>query len=131
MKINLTPKKVFLIDCLGALLSAFLLGIVLVSLERLFGMPPGILYFLALLACVFALYSFWNYRNLREKWQPYLKAIAFANLFYCGLTLGLVIYFRGNLTTLGFLYFGLEILVILALVKVELTFTSRAGTSGN
>ncbi len=123
---TLTPRRVFLIDSIGALLSAILLGIVLVNFEKVFGMPSRVLYFLALLACVFAVYSYWNFRNLKEHWQPYLRAIALANLSYCFLTIGLVIYFSNALTVLGFLYFGLEILVILSLVIFEFRFiTSR------
>ena len=38
---NLTPKKLFLIDGIGAVLSAFLLGVVLVKLQSLIGMPTN------------------------------------------------------------------------------------------
>lgn len=36
---NINPKKLFQIDAFGATLSAVLLGIVLVKLERFFGIP--------------------------------------------------------------------------------------------
>jgi hypothetical protein len=52
---NTNPKKLFLIDGLGALLSAILLGVVLVQLEYLFGIPKSTLYFLASLPCLFTI----------------------------------------------------------------------------
>jgi len=121
----LTPKKLFKLDSIGALISAFLLGVVLVNMEKVFGMPSRILYFLALVACIFAVYSFWHYRNIKENWQAYLKAIALANLAYCCLTIGLLFYFRQQLTILGFLYFGMEVLVIVSLAVFELKYVYK------
>ena len=60
------PKKLFLIDGLGALVSAFFLGVVLVRLESFFGIPPFILYFLAFLPCLFAAYDFFCYLKVKE-----------------------------------------------------------------
>lgn len=124
-KITLSPKILFLIDGLGALLSAFLLGIVLANLEPTFGMPVKILYFLSALACLFALYSFWNFWKFKETWKPYLRVIATVNLMYCLLTASLVIYFRQELTTWGWLYFLLEMVVIIGLVVVEFKTASK------
>jgi len=58
MKTTIHPKKLFATDCLGALLTAVVTGIVLVQFESVFGMPRNSLYFLSGLACLFALYSF-------------------------------------------------------------------------
>lgn len=118
-KIALSPQTLFLIDGLGALLSAFLLGIVLTYFESTFGMPHKVLYFLSAFACLFALYSFWNYWKFKENWKPYLRVIATVNLLYCLLTASLVIYFRQELTTWGCLYFLLEMMVIIGLVVLE------------
>lgn len=118
-KITSNPKRLFLLDSLGALLSAFLLGVVLPSFQPTFGMPHNVLYGLAALACLFAIYSFWNYRWFKENWRPYLRGIAIVNLLYCGLTAALVIFFRQELTRWGLLYFLLEMVVIIALVVLE------------
>lgn len=118
--IILNPKKLFLADSLGALLSAFLLGVVLASFEGTFGMPRKILYCLSSAACVFAIYSFLCYWRIEENWRPYLRVIAIANLMYCCITIGLVISFRQELTHWGLTYFLLEIVVILILVFAEL-----------
>src|SRR5688572_684170 len=123
MKLN--HKKLLLIDCLGALLSAFLLGIVLVKFESGFGMPQNILYFLSTMACLFAMYSGISYFFLRKNHVAYLKFIAFANLMYCCLTLGLTVYFYKQLTALGLIYFTGEILVIVALAMIELRVASK------
>jgi uncharacterized membrane protein YfcA len=119
------PKQLFLIDSLGAVLSAFLLGIVLTSFETIFGMPHKVLYGLAALACLFAIYSFWNHARFKKNWRPYLRGIAIVNLLYCGLTAALVIYFHQELTKWGLTYFLLEMLVILVLVIVEFKTIAR------
>ena len=110
-KMVLNPKRLFLIDFFGAVLSAFLLGIVLVKLESIIGMPSNVLYILAILACGFAVYSFLCYLFVKENWQPFLKIIAIINLSYCLVTMGLVIYFYQEITTLGHIYFILEMII--------------------
>jgi hypothetical protein len=124
-KMVLNPKRLFLIDFFGAVLSAFLLGIVLVKLESIIGMPSNVLYILAILACGFAVYSFLCYLFVKENWQPFLKIIAIINLSYCLVTMGLVIYFYQEITTLGHIYFILEMIVIVSLVSVELKTASN------
>ncbi len=124
----LSPQQLFLIDGLGALLSAFLLGVVMVRWEPVFGMPPKVLYPLAAIAGVFALYSLSCHFFLTQKGafaaqrlasKQALRGIAVANLLYCGLTLGLVVYYYPQLTVLGVAYFLLESFVVLNLVVVE------------
>jgi hypothetical protein len=117
-KIN--PTKLFLIDSLGGLLSAFMLGFVLVKFENSVGMSRSILYFLSGIALVFSVYSFvcflWGIKN----WQIYLKIIAIANLLYCCLTVILMIYGYEKLTVLGLIYFVLEIMIVVILAIIEL-----------
>ncbi len=117
-KIN--PKQLFLMDGLGALLSAFMLGFVLVKFESIFGMPALVLYWLAGLAGIFAIYSFSCFIGFGKNWRIYLKAIALVNLTYCGLTLSLVIYLYQLLTIWGFIYFMLEIIIVVTLSVIEL-----------
>ena len=124
-KITSNPKLVFLLDCLGALLSAFLLGVVLTSFEPIFGMPRQVLYGLAALAGLFAVHSFLNYRWFKENWRPYLRGIAIVNLLYCCLTAALVIYFRQELTKWGLLYFLQEMVVIMVVVGLEFKTITR------
>ncbi len=113
------PKRLFLIDGLGAFLTAFMLGVVLSNFESSFGMPLKTLDFLSFLAGIFCLYSFCCYFFVSGNWRPFLKAIAVANTLYCCITLGLVFYYYQNLTLLGIVYFLGEIGIVMGLVVVE------------
>lgn len=117
---TLIYKRIFLIDSLGALLSAFLLGIVLVRFETAFRMPRDVLYFLAVFACVLAVYSCLCCLFAKENWKIWLKIIGLANIFYSFITLILVLYFYKEITNLGLLYFLTEIAIILILAKIEI-----------
>jgi hypothetical protein len=113
------PKKLFLIDSLGALLTAFLLGTILTRLEEHFGMPRKVLYLLSILACIYAVYSISCYFFAGVYWRPFLKLIAIANLIYCCIITVVVISFYRALTILGLTYFLGEVLIIGGLVYIE------------
>jgi hypothetical protein len=119
-KMTLAPKRLFLIDSLGGMLSALLLGVVLARFETAFGMPQKVLYFLSCLACVYAVYSFMSYWRIKDNWRRSMQVIAIANLFYCCLTIGLVSYHYQQLTKLGLIYFLLEVIIIISLIVMEL-----------
>lgn len=116
----LKHKKIFLIDSLGALISAFFLGIVLVRFEIAVGMPKEVLFTLAILACFLALYSFISYLFVIKNWQFYIRIIALVNLIYCCLTIGFLTYFHREITVLGCAYFFIEIIIILILANIEI-----------
>jgi type III secretory pathway component EscS len=117
--LSLSPKRLFLIDSLGALLTAFLLGAILTRLEDDFGMPRKVLNPLSIVALVYALYSFNCYLFVRANWRLFLKIITIANAVYCCATIGLVISFYQALTFLGLAYFLGEISIIGGLVYIE------------
>lgn len=121
----LLARRIFGLDSAGALLTAFLLAIVLAIFEEWFGMPHRVLYVLSTVACLYALYSACCYYSKPRHWRFYLKLIAIANLLYSCLTIGLVAYHYHRLTALGLLYFILELLLMLALAGVELRIASR------
>jgi hypothetical protein len=112
-------KRIFLIDCLGALLTAFMLGVILPAFEDYFGMPRTILYGLSAVAFIFAIYSGCCYYFSQYN-KALLRIIAFANLFYSCVSLALVIFMRERLTTLGLLYFSLELIIVGILITIEL-----------
>ena len=122
---NLDFKKLFLIDGLGALVTAFLLSQVLARFESVFGMPREILWVLAGMAGCFAVYSFLCHLFIEENGKPYLKGIAVANTVYCITTLGLVIYLNESLTYLGLAYFIGEIIILLILVRLEFSVAGK------
>ncbi|MEO9485114.1 MAG: hypothetical protein ABJG47_16760 [Ekhidna sp.] len=105
-------------DGLGALVSTVFLGVILVRLKDIIGMPPAILYLLACLALLFAAYSLTCY-YLKSSDKKYLRIIAVINTCYCLLTLGLIISFFESLTFLGLSYFVIEMIIILTLVRLE------------
>lgn len=119
-KITLRPKQIFLVDGLGALLSAFLLGVVLVRYQATFGIPVNTLYFLAALPVFFAAFDFFIFFSVRKSLSTSFKIIAFANLIYCGISIGLGIYHQDQLTAYGWGYLILEVLVVVALALNEL-----------
>lgn len=125
---TLLSKKILLLDSLGAALSAFLLGVVLPRLESVFRMPKGVLYFLAITACIFATYSLLSYLFSKEKWRSYLRGIALANLIYCSITIGLTIYFHKEITSLGVAYFTIEVLIVIVLATIEWRASLPAAT---
>ena len=122
--IQISPKQLFLIDSFGALVSAFMLGIVLVEFNDWFKMPIRELYILGGLAVVFAVYSFLNYTFFSENWRSFMKIIAIVNLLYCVLTMSLVIYHLETMSILGIIYFILESIIIIILARIELKMTA-------
>lgn len=122
---QLNPKRLFLVDGFGALLSAFCLGVILTRFESFFGMPKNVLYFLAFLPCVFALYDFFCYKMVKDNWRPFLKVIAIANLLYCLLSIGFLIHDFQKLTILGIIYFVLELIIVIFIAYIELKVATK------
>ncbi len=114
------PRKVFLADGVGALLSTVLLGIVLPAFQVFTGMPHSTLYLLAAGALLFSAYSMACFYFNPHRWRPYLTAIAIANSLYCLATASLVVYFYPVLTAVGVGYFVVELMVIGYLILVEI-----------
>lgn len=115
----LKPKTIFLVDGLGAVLTAILLMAVVRTFDEYFGMPRPILTLLSIMAIIFALYSFSCFAFSGNNIQKFLRPIIAANLTYSILTSGLVIYFYNRLTFLGVAYFVGEVLIICGLVSLE------------
>ncbi len=122
----MNSRRYFLIDGLGAVLSALLLGVVLVRFQSFIGMPSKVLYGLALIAGLIALCSFLCYFQKPRNWRLFLKGIAFTNIGYCGLTLALVCTYYPELTAWGITYFVLEMVVIVGIAVWELKKTKQA-----
>ena len=123
---ELSFKKLFLIDGIGATTTTLLLILVLARFEPIFGMPRHVLNILAGIAGCFDLYSLLCYKLLQKKWIHYLRGIAVTNTVYCIVTAILVIKFYESLTWLGVAYFIGEIIIILGLVRLELKLATQA-----
>lgn len=116
----LNPKKLFLIDGLGAFLSAFLLGVVLVKFESTIGIPPSSLYFLTVFPLIFTMYDFYCYRKNHNNLRCFLKGIAVVNLLYFCLSIGVAFLHRKTITNLGWIYIIVEVFIITILSNFEL-----------
>jgi len=113
------PKIIFLVDSIGAFISAIFLGVILVYLEEYIGIPPKILYSLAFLACSYAIFSMYSYKANLKNWKMNMKVISIANLTHCILTCILLYTFKEKLSVWGFGYFIIEILIVIPLAIFE------------
>ncbi len=120
-----SPKQLFLMDGLGAVLAAFGAGCILASFETYFGMPKSVLYPFTAIACLYALYSLSCYFRLKQNWKPYLLAIIIANIVLLAGIIGFVSYHAQSLTSLGWTYYTLEIIVTIAVIVIEIIGLSK------
>ena len=123
-----SPRTLFLVDGVGALVTALLVGVVLPTLGEHIGTPRPVLWALALTAAVFAAYSLTCAATRPKRWPGYLRGIALANAGYCLVTAALLIRFTAALHVLDWLYFVGEIVVVWALVTLELRVVRAAAT---
>jgi O-antigen/teichoic acid export membrane protein len=125
---SVPPRRLFLIDAIGALISGSLLAFVLTSYEHLFGVSTDTLNVLAMIAFSFSVYSFSCFLINPKKWRLFMRLIASANLLYCCLTAIWVLGFHPEITLLGIAYFVGEIILVtgLALFEWKRTVSSEA-----
>jgi hypothetical protein len=113
------PKKIFILDALGALISAVMLGIILPAIQPWIGMPLGVLRLLSIIPVVYLLYDLIVYYRARSNFRIFIRVIALLNLAYCILSVGLMLLHWTNLTAFGKLYFIGECLIIIAIASLE------------
>ena len=119
------PYTLFLIDGIGAVVSAFMLGIILPKLEHFIGMPAEILHYLAIAAALFAVYSLTCYMVRPARWTIFLRIIGMLNLTYCAVSIALVFYYFPQLTMLGLTYFIVEKIILFSLAMIELKMSYK------
>lgn len=118
------PKTLFLIDSLGALLTAFFLFVVLRNFNQYIGMPITILTYLSVIAVCFSIYSIACYFFLKENWASFIRVIGISNLLYCVLTMGFLLVYFPMLSIGGIIYFSVETIIICVIVYIELKVAS-------
>ena len=123
---KLTPNTIFRIDGIGALITAICLGVLMPKFPEVFHMPTEILTWLALIASFFATYSLACSVVKPKNWEPFLKAIAIANLSYCLVTAVLIFMYRGQLGLFDHGYFFGEIVIVVSLAIFELKQTAQS-----
>jgi hypothetical protein len=97
-----------------------MLGLVLPLMTGVIGLPQDVLQGLGICAVLMAVYGTCCYGWAGRHWRWLMVGIAFANLLYMCLSLGLVVWLYASLTGLGKVYFALELGIIGVLVYWEL-----------
>lgn len=114
------PKNIFLLDSFGALLTTLLLYFVLRNFNDFFGLSKNVFKYLSIIAFALFIYSINCYFFVKQNWKLFLKIICIANILYCLLTLGFIIYCYKNISAFGIIYFLGEIIVISGIVFLEI-----------
>lgn len=124
------PKTLFLVDGVGAILTAFVLFVIMRQLNEYFGMHKTVLTCLSVIACFFCIYSATCFLFLKSRWTLFINIIGISNLLYCFLTMGLLIKYHALLTTIGVIYFIAEIAIICALGYIEIKVAKEIKKKG-
>lgn len=111
--------KIFIIDASGALFSAFMLGVVLVNFNEYIGLPVKILNLLAFFPVLFFLIDIYFTINYQKNNKLFLKIIGSLNLFYCFLSLIILINYFETIKIIGLIYFILEIIIVASIALLE------------
>ncbi len=128
-KLTILPKLLFLIDSFGAFFTSFFLFVLSRNFNEYLGMPTRILISLSVIATCFCIYSMACFLFLKENWTPFISIISIANLIYCILTIGFLIYYFNQIKNLELTYFLTEITIIFALVYIEINVAKKLKTN--
>lgn len=118
-------QRIFLIDGIGALLTAFLLLVFIRSMPHVFGVPAALIFSLAATAGIFAIYSFSCHFVFKTKKPIFLRILAILNMLYCMATTIFALLLNESTTTVGVIYFTGEILLILSLSYLEFRLAQK------
>ena len=117
--INNNPKRIFLLDSAGALITTIGLVLILIVFEPYFGMPRNALYLLSAIAFSLFTYSISCYFLVKKNWNLYLLILMVGNTLYALVSIVLIIKNFDPLTILGILYFTSEKIIIALIVNFE------------
>ena len=119
----LSARQVFVLDGLGALLTASLNVLLLPRLADHLPFPPWLLAALTVAAASFSAYSLSCAYFARDP-RPYLPPIIAANALYCLTTLAAAWLLPG-FSALGFAYVAGEVIVVSCVVALEIACFRR------
>lgn len=117
--LSLHPRRLFLLDGMGALLTAATLYGSYRFFSNCFQLPEDVFSLLFFAALYMAVFSFINVANPRNYAVFSLRFIAVANSAYAILTLGIVLVSFRELSRIGILYFSFEMPILFFLSYVE------------
>lgn len=112
-------RKVFLLDSAGALLSFLLLYFVLKPNSNIVGLPEDKINILAYAALFFCVFSFLCYNIVNIK-RNGLLLVVLMNSLYALFTLVLLFIYQSEIKTLGWLYFIIELVVLVIIIQIEI-----------
>lgn len=113
------PRRMFLLDGLGAAASALLLLLIAAFFEPLIGLSRAFLLPMATVAVALAAYSLTCAAVLPARWPRLLLGLSAANSAYCAGSALVVLANRTRLTGPGIAYFAGEIVLVLGLATLE------------
>jgi len=112
------PNQLFLLDGIGALVSAAFLSL-LVYFHEWVGLSPQVLIYLVLGVVLLSVYSLTCSRFAGKRWRLFLCILMAGNLLYSSVVIVLLMRYHQELTVYGYLYFIGEKLIVLSLVWFE------------
>jgi len=118
------PRSVLLLDLFGAIATSLATSFLLASERLPTGLPTWLLYSMALVAAGFACFDAAAI-TLSFDVSIALARIAVLNLSYCIAVLIALWVYRQDVTELGFVYFCIEICIVLPLAAWEWTISRR------
>jgi hypothetical protein len=116
---RISSAYVFLIDGLGALLTAVSIHLLATFFLDWVGLPAEVLRILTLVALMMAVYSFFCHLIVKGNKRKWLLVIIVANLLYVLATAVLLIIYHDRLKLPGLIYFLSEFVVVFVLVRWE------------
>lgn len=119
------PKKLFLIDAIGAFVSAIL---ILILSNFNLGISTQNLTGLIAFAIGLSIYSIICFFSVHKKHIRFIRILTVTNLLYCILTFVMLIFHFSNLTIISLLYFPLELIIISLLIVFELKVSKSIET---
>ncbi|GAB5423900.1 MAG: hypothetical protein Crog4KO_10470 [Crocinitomicaceae bacterium] len=119
VKLSQKPIKPLIIDAVGAFVSFVLLGFVLPRFESLFGLSKLIFWMLSIPPAFFLVFDLFALLRWRNKLGQALRTIATLNVLYCITSLTVAFLHIQELTTLGWIYIFVEVIIVLLLSRLE------------
>lgn len=117
---SISIKKLFLIDSIGALVTALLTGFILPVFTTEMGIAEIPLRLLSAIAFCYSIYSILCYISQAAHNGRFLTVIAIMNILYAAFSIALLALHSNSVTILGWLYFSGEALILFTLAYVEL-----------
>lgn len=114
----LNDRNIFLLDGIGAILSACFTGLILIRYSLFLGINISTLQSLALIPTAYAVYSLSCYFFVSKTKPWMLITIICGNLIYCLISLGIIL-LRDRITWRGKLLLAAEIIIVLLVVLIE------------